>query len=42
MKDIYKVTNTHPPIDQKDVVNKGYCDNNLLFSSNKKDVLGKI
>ena len=35
MKDTYKITNFHPPIDEKDVFNKGYCDNNLL-SSNKK------
>ena len=35
MKDISKITNVHPPIDQKDVANKDYCDNNLL-SSNKK------
>ena len=32
MKDTYKVTNIHPPIDEKDVVNKEYCDNNLLSS----------
>ena len=29
MKDTYKITNVHPPIDEKDVVNKEYCDNNL-------------
>ena len=28
-----------PPIDQIDVVNKGYCDNNL--SNNKIDILSK-
>ena len=39
MKDTYKITNVHPPIDEKDVVNKEYCDNNLLSSSNKIDVL---
>ena len=35
MKDTYKITNVHPPRDEKDVVNKEYCDNNLLSSSNK-------
>ena len=39
MKDTYKITNVHPPIDQKDVVNKEYCDKNLLSSSNKIDIL---
>ena len=39
MKDIYKFTNVHPPIDEKDVVNKEYCDNNLLSSSNKIDII---
>ena len=42
MKDIYKITNVHPPIDEKDVVNKEYCDNNLLSSSNKIDILSRI
>ena len=37
-KDIYKITNVHPPIDKKDVVNIEYCDNNLLSSSNKIDI----
>ena len=32
MKDTYKIINVHPPIDDKDVVNKDYCDNNLLSS----------
>ena len=41
MKDTYKKTNVHPPIDEKDVVNKEYCDNNLLSSSNKIDILNK-
>ena len=41
MKDSYKITNVHPPIDEKDVVNKEYCDNNLLSSSNKIDILRK-
>ena len=39
MKDTYKNTNVHPPIDEKDVVKKEYCDNNLLSSSNKIDIL---
>ena len=30
IKDTYKITNVHPPIDEKDVVNKVYCDNNLF------------
>ena len=41
MKDTYKITNVHPPIDEKDVVNKEYCDDNLLSSSNKIDILSK-
>ena len=41
MKDTYKITNVHPPIDEKDVVNKEYCDNNLLSSSNKIDIISK-
>ena len=39
MKETYKITNVHPPIDEKDVVNKEYCDNNLLSYSNKMDIL---
>ena len=39
MKDTYKITNVHPPIDEKDVVNKESCDNKLLSSSNKIDIL---
>ena len=35
MKDTYKITKVHPPIDEKGVVNKEYCDNNLLSSSKK-------
>ena len=42
MKDTYKITNVHPPIDEKDVVNKEYCDNSLLSSYNKIDILSKI
>ena len=41
MKDTYKITNVHPPMDEKDVVNKEYCDNKLLSSSNKIDILSK-
>ena len=41
MKDTYKITNVYPPIDEKDVVNKEYCDNNLLSSSNKIDILSR-
>ena len=35
MTDTYKITNVHPPIDEKNVGNKEYCDNNLLSSSKK-------
>ena len=31
----------HPPINEKDAVNKEYCDNNLLSSSNKIDILSR-
>ena len=41
MKYTYKITNVHPPIVEKDVVNKDYCDNNLSSSSNKIDVLSR-
>ena len=41
MKDTYKITNVHPPIDEKDVVNKEYCDNNLLSASNKIKILSR-
>ena len=41
MKYTYKITNVHPPRDEKDVVNKEYCDNNLLSSSNKIDILSR-
>ena len=41
IKDTYKITNVHPPIDEKDVVNKEYCENNLLSSSKKIDILNK-
>ena len=35
MKDTYKITNVHPPLDEKDVVDKDYCDSNLLSSNSK-------
>ena len=38
MKDT-KITNVHPPTDEKDIVNKEYCDNNLLSFSNKIEIL---
>ena len=41
MKYTYKITNVHPPVDGKDVVNKEYCDNNFLSSNNKIDILSK-
>ena len=41
MKDTYKIINVHPPIDEKNVVIKEYCDNNLLSCSNKIDILSK-
>ena len=41
MKNTYKITNAHPPIDEKYVVNKEYCDNNLLSSSNKIEILSR-
>ena len=41
MKDTYQITNVHPPVEEKDVVNKEYCGNNLLSSNNKMDILIK-
>ena len=41
MKDACKIMNVHPPTDEKDVDNKEYCDNNLLSSNNKIDILSK-
>ena len=41
MKDTYKITNVNLPNDEKEVVNKEYCDKNLLSSSNKIDILSK-
>ena len=41
MKDTYKITNVHLPIHEIDVVNKEFCDNNLLSSSNKIDILSR-
>ena len=40
MKDTDKITKVHPPTDEKDV-NKEYCDNNVLSSSNKIDILSR-
>ena len=41
MKDTYKIINVHPSIDEKDFVNKEYCDNDLLSSNNKIDIFSK-
>ena len=41
IKDTYNITNVHPPRGEKDVVNKEYCDNDLLSSSNKRDILSR-
>ena len=41
MKDTYRITNVQPPKDQKDVINKGYCDYNVLSSNNKINILDK-
>ena len=41
MKDTYIITNVHLAIDEKDVVNKEYCDNNLLSSSIKINILSR-
>ena len=41
MKDTYEITNVHHPLDEKDVINKKNCDNNLLSSNNKIDNLSK-
>ena len=38
LKDTYKITNIHPPIYEKDVVIKEFCDSNVLSSSNKIDI----
>ena len=40
MKDTYKITDVHPPINEKDV-NKDYCDNKLLPSNNKLNILSR-
>ena len=42
MNDTYKITIVLPPTDEKVIVNKEFCDNNLLPSSNKIDILSKI
>ena len=41
LKDTYKIKNVHPPIHEKDVVNKEYCDNNFLSSNNKIAILSR-
>ena len=41
MEDTYKITNVHLPLDEKNVVNKDYCDNNLLSSNNKIYILSR-
>ena len=41
MKGTYEITNVHPPIDEKDVVNEEYCDNSSLSFSNIIDILSK-
>ena len=41
MKDTYKNTKVYAPLDEEDVVNKEYCDNNLLSLNTKKDILSK-
>ena len=40
MKDTYKFTNVQPRIDEKDFVNKEYCENNSL-SSRKIDIFSR-
>ena len=42
MNDTYKITIVLPPTDEKVIVNKEFCDNNLIPSSNKIDILSKI
>ena len=41
MKSNYIVKIFHPPIDMKHAVNKEFCDNKLLSSNNKTDILSK-
>ena len=41
MKDTYKITNVHPPIVEKYVVDKDYRYSNSLSSSNKINILIK-
>ena len=38
MKDTYEIASVHPLTDEKNVVNKEYCDNNLFSSSNNLDI----
>ena len=40
INDTYKITNVDSP-NEKDVVNKEYCDNKLLSSNNKIDIFSK-
>ena len=42
MRKKYIFKNLHPPIDMKDAVSKEYCDNNLLSSNKKADIISKI
>ena len=41
IKGTYKITNVHQTIDEKTVVNKEYCDENLLSSSNQIDIFNR-
>ena len=41
LKDTYKITILHPPSDEKAVVNKEHCHNNLFSSSNKVHILSR-
>ena len=41
MKDTYKIANIHTPTDEKDVVNKEFCNSNLSSSNKKIDILNK-
>ena len=41
MRDTYKITKVHPAIDEKYIVNKQSCDNNLLSSNKKINTLSK-
>ena len=41
MKDINKIKNVHHPTENKEAANKKYCDINLLYSTNKREILSK-